>query len=156
MSFPERLREAFRDASNTEIARRLKKSDAAVSNYMSGRVPPWPTMIEISAETGCSIHWLITGEGPKLVDEGRAAATRPPDQAGVEENKFFSQRERRAICRLAAESRVAPDEKVREIVLVALLTRGLVTLNEITGPPHSDDGPASGAKKTTSARKGRT
>ena len=62
-----RLKEAFNHASNTEIARSLGLSNSAITTYMDGRIPPAETLIEISRLTGCSIHWLLTGEGFKEV-----------------------------------------------------------------------------------------
>lgn len=60
-----RLREAFKGVSQTEIARQLGISNSAVTNYVDGRIPPAETLTKIADLTGYSIHWLITGEGPK-------------------------------------------------------------------------------------------
>jgi chromosome partitioning protein len=65
--FGYRLKEAFGGAQNKEIAHRLGLSNSAITTYMSGRIPPPETLVKISRLTGCSIHWLITGEGPKSV-----------------------------------------------------------------------------------------
>lgn len=67
--FGERLRKAYGGADNSKIARQLKRSDAALTNYMKGRVPPAELLVEISAQTGFSIHWLLTGNGPEKLDE---------------------------------------------------------------------------------------
>lgn|SRR5215207_2420637 len=69
MSFGLRLREAFKDASQTVIARQLGVSNSAVTNYVEGRIPPAEMLIKIAGLTGYSIHWLITGEGPRRVYE---------------------------------------------------------------------------------------
>jgi transcriptional regulator with XRE-family HTH domain len=62
-TFGERLRKAFNDASNAEIARKIGVSEPAVGNYIKGRIPDADRLIEISNLTGCSLHWLLTGEG---------------------------------------------------------------------------------------------
>lgn len=74
--FGERLREAFRGAKNVQIARALGVSEAAVRNYIEGRIPAAEMLALISEGTLCSIHWLITGEGAKFL-----APTSPEDLA---------------------------------------------------------------------------
>jgi chromosome partitioning protein len=66
--FGYRLKESFRGIPNKEIARKLGVSNAAVTTYMLGRIPPAEMLVEISRLTGRSIHWLITGEGEKFVN----------------------------------------------------------------------------------------
>jgi hypothetical protein len=65
--FGKRLREAFGGAKNVEIAERLGKSEPAIKNYIDGRIPQADDLVVISSLTGCSVHWLVTGEGPKEV-----------------------------------------------------------------------------------------
>ncbi len=72
LNFGQRLREAFKGASQTEIARQLGVSNSAVTNYVEGRVPPAEKLIKIADLTGYSIHWLITGDGPKRVYEQKS------------------------------------------------------------------------------------
>jgi chromosome partitioning protein len=68
--FGYRLKEAFRDIPNKEIAKKLRVSNSAVTTYMLGRIPPAETLVEISRLTNYSIHWLITGEGERLASVG--------------------------------------------------------------------------------------
>ena len=67
--FGERLKEAFSNIQNKEIARLLRVSNPAVTAYLKGRVPPAEKLIEIADFTGCNLHWLITGKGPKRIIE---------------------------------------------------------------------------------------
>lgn len=67
--FGVRLREAFPGASQTQIARQLDLSNSAVNNYVEGRIPPAEMLVKIADLTGYSIHWLITGEGPRRIYE---------------------------------------------------------------------------------------
>lgn len=66
-AFSLRLKRAFRGAQNKEIAHRMGLSNSLITYYMEGNIPPPDKLIEISRITGCSIHWLVTGEGPEDV-----------------------------------------------------------------------------------------
>lgn len=63
--FGARLREAFNGAKNVEISRKLGITEAAVNNYVKGRIPPADTLLAIKTLTSCSIDWLLTGDGSK-------------------------------------------------------------------------------------------
>ena len=115
MSFGTRLREAFRGAINAEIARKLKVTDAAVKNYIDGREPDTDKLRLISILTGCSIHWLLTGEGPKWVKSVSMEGESPV---------FFGEAEREIIARLAVEGNRTFDEEVRELVIAQLTAQG--------------------------------
>ena len=67
--FGQRLRKAFSNAKNAEIARQLDVSEPAVKNYIAGRVPDADKLRLISNLTKCSLHWLLTGEGNQFVPE---------------------------------------------------------------------------------------
>ena len=74
--FPERLRAAFNDARNIDIAGQLGVSKATVTLYMNGRLPPSDVLLKISEITGCSVHWLMTGQEPKWTRPAEAQPTR--------------------------------------------------------------------------------
>src|SRR2546421_6640614 len=63
--FGRRLKEAFEQAPNKIIAHKLCVSNSAITTYINGRIPPPETLVKISRLPGCSVHWLVTGEGPK-------------------------------------------------------------------------------------------
>src|SRR5205085_82056 len=63
--FGRRLKEAFDGIPNKSIAHKLGVSNPAITTYLNGRIPPPETLVKISRLTGCSIHWLVTGEGAK-------------------------------------------------------------------------------------------
>ncbi len=67
-SFGERLLEAFGEVPKSKIAEILGVKPSAVTNYLQNRVPDEEKLRRISDFTKCSIHWLITGEGNKFVD----------------------------------------------------------------------------------------
>ena len=62
-SFGLRLRKVFQGSSNKEIAHKLGVTKSAITYYMNGRIPSAEMLTNISRITGCSIHWLITGQG---------------------------------------------------------------------------------------------
>lgn len=70
--FGSRLKEAFDNKPNTEIARELEVSDSAVTLYLKGRIPSASTLIEISNLTNCSIHWLLTGIGERKIKNSKS------------------------------------------------------------------------------------
>jgi repressor LexA len=71
-AFGGRLIEAFKGIGIddlTGIARKLGVQNSAITHYVKGRIPPPKVLTKISDYTNCSIHWLVTGKGPKFTDE---------------------------------------------------------------------------------------
>lgn len=66
-TFWERLQDAFFGANAPEIAKKLDLEKQAVYKWRE-RLPGLETLIAISETTGCSLHWLVTGEGPQTID----------------------------------------------------------------------------------------
>ena len=73
--FPVRFRAAFHNAKMAEIARQLGITGPAVKNYLIGRIPPAETLLQVQKLTGCSLHWLLTGEGPRESSQLVASGT---------------------------------------------------------------------------------
>lgn len=73
--FVARLIEACGTAEPARIKRLLNISYQAAKNYLAGRYPSTEVLITIAATTGCSIHWLLTGEGKKFADPSRPEDT---------------------------------------------------------------------------------
>lgn len=67
--FGKRFKKAFGDAKNYRIAAQMGISDAAVKNYVDGRVPGPEALLKIHQLTGCNLHWLLTGEGSRRVED---------------------------------------------------------------------------------------
>ncbi len=61
-SFGERLKIAFQNARNAEIARKIGVSEPAIKKYMSGSMPSLDKLILIKNLTGRSLDWLIEGK----------------------------------------------------------------------------------------------
>lgn len=122
VSFGARLKQAFGHARNAEIARKLGVTDAAVKNYVEGRVPPADVLVTISDLTNCSIHWLLTGEGPSKTSiiEQEIETT---DAEIIEE---FNLEELRSVQELAAESQQRIATVIHLLSTESLISRGLL------------------------------
>lgn len=68
-SFGDRFKIAFGNAKYAIIAEKIGVSEAAVKNYVAGRVPDAEKLVQISKLTNCNLHWLLTGDGPKNLSE---------------------------------------------------------------------------------------
>jgi hypothetical protein len=68
IGFGKRLYEAGGGGSFKEVAFSVKIEYDTVRRYLQNeREPDFKTLSHISEVTNCSIHWLLTGEGPKTV-----------------------------------------------------------------------------------------
>ena len=65
IEFGKRLKEAFGNKKQADIAKLLKVTDAGAKNYLEGRIPDAEVLFNVLDLTQCSLHWLLTGEGPK-------------------------------------------------------------------------------------------
>jgi hypothetical protein len=71
INFVERLVEACGTSKPAKMARLLDVSYQAAKNYLNGRLPDSNVLKTISERTPYSIHWLVTGEGKKFVENGQ-------------------------------------------------------------------------------------
>ena len=120
-SFGDRLRKAFKNASNKEIAEKLGVSGPAVGNYMAGRVPDADRLIQIAALTTCDLHWLLTGEERP----GQPVET-PAEDALVSRVREIVREEMRAATVVGADP-------ADEVTAVRPLTPGDVMLAPVVG-----------------------
>jgi transcriptional regulator with XRE-family HTH domain len=77
-TFGQRLKQAFNNASNVEIARKIGVSGPAVQNYMSGRVPDLEKLLKIKALTNCDLDWLLSGNESSVVGRPIERVIKPP------------------------------------------------------------------------------
>lgn len=111
--FGERLREAFKGAGNSEIARQLGLTPSALTNYMKGRLPPPEVLLTIAELTDCSIHWLLTGEG----------------EADLDPLRFLDDRTRSTVQTVASKLDMTPEGLLAELITEALTHRGAELLS---------------------------
>ncbi|MFH1737428.1 MAG: response regulator, partial [bacterium] len=64
-SIPERLLELKGDRSTAAFARFLRVGVSTLHNYENGRTPPIEFLLNVAAQTGVSVEWLLTGKGEK-------------------------------------------------------------------------------------------
>ena len=67
--FIKRFEEACGTSQPTNVKRLLGVSYQAAKNYLSGRLPDARVLKLIGEKTPYSIHWLVTGKGPKMIEE---------------------------------------------------------------------------------------
>jgi SOS-response transcriptional repressor LexA len=111
--FGERLKKAFGNATNTEIAEKIGSSSSAITNYIKGRIPELDILDVIAHSTRCSLHWLLTGKGQQRVEPSL-----PP--------VLLENNERKVIEDLAHTTGQTVDQIVRELLIEALDNRGLI------------------------------
>jgi hypothetical protein len=116
LGFEERLRQAFSNASISEIAVKLDLSYHGARNYFGGRIPSAEKLKQISELTGCSIHWLLTGHGPKTT------GGYPAEEVLL----FLENHIQEALNQLAAGEKKHPSEIIALLATEALIARGLV------------------------------
>ncbi|MEZ5307298.1 MAG: helix-turn-helix transcriptional regulator [Pyrinomonadaceae bacterium] len=66
--FAERFRLACGTSTPRVISEMLGLSPQGVANYLNGRLPDTKTLYLIREKTGCSIDWLLTGEGSRFLE----------------------------------------------------------------------------------------
>jgi transcriptional regulator with XRE-family HTH domain len=102
--FARRLRTAFDEATNAEIARRCHTTSTTVKLYAEAqRLPIAEMLLQITRVTGINIHWLLTGRGSRR----------------VEHEDMFSEEEESRIRELAARHGRTFDDMVRSLTLAA-------------------------------------
>jgi hypothetical protein len=67
--FVERFTEICGSSQAADIQRLLGISYQAAKNYLEGRLPDSNILLVIAERTPYSIHWLLTGEGKKFVED---------------------------------------------------------------------------------------
>jgi hypothetical protein len=72
-TFWDRLQEAFNQANAPAIARKLNVEKQTVYKWRK-TMPSLETLMAISRSTGRSLHWLVFGEGPKIVVDATVIA----------------------------------------------------------------------------------
>lgn len=115
----ERIQDLLHLETAPEIARKLGLAPQSVYDWKKGKLPGLDTLLKICETGNASLHWLVTGQGPKRID--RATEIEPGEVA-----VFLGPREHQIIQKLAAESKREFEDEVRELVQENLRGRGLV------------------------------
>lgn len=81
-----RFIEVCGSAEPAKIKQLLNISYQAARNYLNGRLPTTEILLAVAEYTPYSVHWLLTGEGNKFVQDGPVEDTRiPTDETRVRE-----------------------------------------------------------------------
>jgi hypothetical protein len=117
MGLWERIQQALGTSGAPETARIMGLAKPSVYDWQKGKMPGLDTLIRIARMGNVSLHWLITGEGPRTID-----------QSQIEVSSFDNLRktEREIIQRLAEEEGRSVQEQMSELIVEALIARGLV------------------------------
>lgn len=75
IEFATRLIELCGTSEPAKVQRSLGISYQSAKNYLSGRYPDPEILIKIALVTGCSIDWLLTGRGEKIIESAPLADT---------------------------------------------------------------------------------
>ena len=74
--FTNRFIEVCESTQPVEISKFLSVSYQAAVNYLNGRIPDAKILLVIAERTPYSIHWLLTGDGKKIVEDKQFEDTR--------------------------------------------------------------------------------
>jgi transcriptional regulator with XRE-family HTH domain len=84
-----RIQEAFGSQTAAEIARKLNIERQSVYKWRDGKnAPDLDRLYEISHVTGSSLHWLITGQGPKEIEPGQLQPAPTPAEQLLKEHSL--------------------------------------------------------------------
>ncbi|MBX7220356.1 MAG: helix-turn-helix domain-containing protein [Blastocatellia bacterium] len=111
----DRIIEALKLDNSAQVAKRFGLSRATVLEWGKNSIPRKETLLGISEQSGVSIHWILTGEGPKFFDS--------------EDSQFLknvTEPIRDLIERVAREDKRDFESEVRELLIEALTARGLI------------------------------
>lgn len=103
-----RISEAFGNPPGREIATKTGASESAVSKWKRGEALLLDNLYKISDLTGYSIHYLLTGNGPKKVETESGYKVELTDREWAE------------VERLAGENGFTVDELLRRLIVGAI------------------------------------
>lgn len=113
----ERIQQALGTSGAPETARIMGLAKPSVYDWQKGKMPGLDTLIRIARMGNVSLHWLITGEGPRKID---------PNEQEVSGFDNLRKTEREIVQRLAEKEGRSIEEQINELIVEALIARGLV------------------------------
>lgn len=113
--FYQRLVELFGTENSAEIARQLQLERQSVYRWRDGKNDPsLDTLYLINQLTGASLHWLLTGQGPKYVSNFSATAIPLDDEEMI------------AVIQFAADSDQTVEQALHKLIVEGLKSRKLL------------------------------
>lgn len=102
-TFWDRLQEAYDQAKAPTIARKLGVEKQTVYKWRDGTMPGLETLVTISRSTGRSLHWLVTGEGPRQIEASPPLYKPTQPESGVAGDDDFRRQVRPIVIELLKE-----------------------------------------------------
>jgi repressor LexA len=127
----ERITEALGISSVNLISIRLDVARQSVYDWQKGKIPAMESLIRIAEVSRASIHWLVTGEGPRRVSE---PAKSPAGPVTI----YIGEAEHALITKLATAAGISKEEQIRDLILENLSQRGLIRTTVDRTDVHSD------------------
>lgn len=116
----ERVQQVLGTSNAPDIARMFEITKQSVYEWQRGNLPRLTILIEIAESRGVSLHWLITGKGPREIvgesDSGAAKAVLIR----------FGEADRQMVQKLAEEEGRTLPEQADRLIAEALVMRGLI------------------------------
>lgn len=106
--FIQRFIEVCGTSEPADVQRLLNISYQGAKNYLLGRLPDAAVLKTIAAKTSYSIHWLLTGNGEKIVSSPLSAGT----SIAIDQFKALIRLECVEVINEALGSQVNPQPKV--------------------------------------------
>lgn len=107
--FGSRFRQAFGGATDSDIARKLKKTPSDVGKWTKrGILPRAEILLDVERITKCNLHWLLIGEG----------------EADLNPLRFLDHRTRAIVQRLATDEKKPIENVLSDLIREALMKRG--------------------------------
>lgn len=137
-----RIAKALKTENVEEISRKVLLSKQAVYLWQKGKPPSLETLLLISDLSGTSLHWLVTGEGPELIDGSTGleqVRAMTPFAGGVRlaaledlENNFISDDDLYELTRAIGRAKGEAQYSLKRI-LARTLAHNLLTGLDISG-----------------------
>lgn len=111
-----RLLEAFGTDNSAEIARQLNLKRQAIYRWRDGKNDPSiSALLLISKKTGASLHWLLTGQGPRLITQSMNVSLESKEKKSVEDLcAKLSERDKEALSLFLRGLQLLIDERLEK------------------------------------------
>ncbi len=122
----DRLHQIFGVKNDSQLCSALGVNRSTVGSWISRESVPYAICVDIAAERGISLDWLLTGEGPMLrgqsapVDSGSSGPANPREQAILELYRALDEDAQREIQSAAEEKKrlKALEQRLQELEAV--------------------------------------
>jgi transcriptional regulator with XRE-family HTH domain len=89
MDFQERVVMAFGGIAIRDIAERMGVKYSTLDHWLKLRNDiPTAQLIRISDETGCNLHWLLTGRGERFVSDSAGGSESASGEGAIAEDRI--------------------------------------------------------------------